>query len=145
MPAQFRFLDDVALADSAFEASGESASELFVAAANAVIETMVNPDTVNPVRTWQLDRREDNLEALLFEWLSHIVYLKDAEGILFRDAEAHVTQLPSGSWELKGRLRGEAIDSNHHELHADVKAVTKHLYRVQQAEHRWTARVVLDI
>jgi SHS2 domain-containing protein len=144
MPAQFWFLDDVALADSAFEATGESPSELLLAAANAVIETMVNPDTVNPARSWKVERGEDSLEALLFEWLSHIVYLKDAESILFRDAEAHVTHSSSG-WELKGRLRGEPIDASRHELHADVKAVTKHLYNVRHADGRWLARVVLDI
>src|ERR671936_1131181 len=99
MPPQFRFLDDVALADSAFEATGESPSELLIAAANAVIETMVKPDTVNPVQSWHIQRREDSLEALLFEWLSHIVYLKDAEGILFRDADAQVTHWPSTGWE----------------------------------------------
>jgi len=145
MPAQYRFLDDVALADSAFEATGDSPSELLVAAAHAVIETMVNPETVQPTQTWQVRRGEGSLEALLFEWLSQIVYLKDAEGILFRDAEAQVTHSSPGAWELQGKLRGEQIDPVRHELHADVKAVTKHLYNVREADGRWVARVVLDI
>jgi len=145
MPGQFRFLDDVALADAAFEASGESPSELFVAAAHAVIETMVNPQTVSPVENRVIEHREDSLEALLFEWLSAIVFLKDAESILYRDAAAEVTEAPPRGWHLQGTLRGEAIDPNRHELRADVKAVTKHLYGIRREGSRWIARVVLDI
>jgi SHS2 domain-containing protein len=145
MPGQFRFLDDVALADSAFEASGESPSELFVAAAHAVIETMVNPQTVRPVERRMIERREETLEALLFEWLSEIVFLKDADAILFRDVQAEVTEAPPETWHLNGTLRGEAIDPARHELRADVKAVTKHLYGIRREGDRWIARVVLDI
>lgn len=145
MPGQFRFLDDVALADSAFEASGESPSELFVAAAHAVIETMVNPQTVRPVERRMIERREETLEALLFEWLSEIVFLKDADAILFRDVQAEVTEAPPETWHLHGTLRGEAIDPARHELRADVKAVTKHLYGIRREGDRWIARVVLDI
>jgi SHS2 domain-containing protein len=145
MPGQFRFLDDVALADAAFEASGGSPSELFVAAAHAVIETMVNPETVSPVQNRVIERQEESLEALLFEWLSAIVFLKDAESFLYRDASAKVTEAPSANWHLQGTLRGETIDPARHELRADVKAVTKHLYGIRREGGRWIARVVLDI
>jgi SHS2 domain-containing protein len=145
MSGQFRFLEDVALADAAFEASGGSPSELFVAAAHAVIETMVNPHTVSGGESRVIERREDSLETLLFEWLSAIVFLKDAESFLYRDAMAEVTKAPPTDWHLRGTLRGETIDPARHELRADVKAVTKHLYGIRREGGRWIARVVLDI
>jgi SHS2 domain-containing protein len=147
MSGQFRFLEDVALADAAFEASGETLPELFDAAAQAVIETMVSPATVAVHWTRVVERREESLEGLLFEWLSAIVYLKDAEGVVYRDARADVREQNGGltPWRLAGTLRGEAVDSTRHELRADVKAVTKHLYSVRREGNRWTARVVLDI
>ena len=146
MSGAFRFLEDVALADSAFEASGASPSELFESAARAVIETMVNPDTVAIQWSRDIDKRETTLEDLLFEWLSIMVYLKDADGVVYYDARAQVSQ-ESGqaSWHLRGRLEGETIDPARHELRADVKAVTKHLYGVRREHDRWIARVVLDI
>lgn len=146
MTAQFRFLEDVALADAAFEAYGDTPSELFVAAAQAVIETLANPTTV--AATWRrvIEHQAPDLATLLFDWLSDLVYLKDAEGVVFREATAIVSEdRPHGGWNVRGTLTGEPIDQARHELRADVKAVTKHLYEVRQKEDRWVARVVLDI
>lgn len=145
MTGRFRYLEDIALADSAFEASGDSPSELFRAAAQAVIETMVNPLTVTPAWRRTVERRAVDLPSLLFDWLSDLVYFKDAEGIAFRDAEAAVTRSTGEDWLLRGTVTGEPIDQNRHELRADVKAVTKHLYEVRKEGDRWMARVVLDI
>ena len=145
MSGQFRFLDDVALADVAFEASGETPSELFDAAGRAVIETMVNPQTVSVRWLKQLQYLEGSLEALLFEWLSAIVYWKDADGVLYHDVTSDVDALSSTEWRLRATLQGEPVDLSRHELRSDVKAVTKHLYGVSHNGDRWTVRVVLDI
>ncbi|MBI3604053.1 MAG: archease [Nitrospirae bacterium] len=148
--APFTFLEDIVLADAAFEATGDSPSELFESAAQAVIETLVDPRTV--ASTWHriIERQDDDLASLLFDWLSDIVYLKDAEGVVFRTAEAVVSQdTASGIWRLRGALAGAPIDAGRHSLRADVKAVTKHLYEVSRGERSgketWLARVVLDI
>ncbi len=146
MTHRFTFLEDVALADAAFEASGDSPSELFLAATQAVIETMVNPDTVSPHWHQAIEHQALDLASLLFDWLSDIVYLKDAHGVVFREATAVVTEdRPHGGWNARGTLTGEPIDPQRHELRADVKAVTKHLYDVRRDDDRWIARVVLDI
>lgn len=146
MTRSFRFLEQVALADSAFEASGDSPTELFLAAGQAVIETMANPATVSARWERVIERTDPELADLLFDWLSDMVFLKDAEGVVFREATAVVTEdRPHGGWRLLGTLTGEPIDPGRHELHNDVKAVTKHLYEVRQQDGRWIARVVLDI
>jgi SHS2 domain-containing protein len=150
MTREFRFLEDVALADTAFEAFGDSPSELFLAAAQAVIETMVNPSTVSARWRRAIEHQAPDIASLLFDWLSDLVYLKDAEGVVFREATAVVTEdRPHGGWKLRGVLTGELIDPARHELRSDVKAVTKHLYEVRRdgdrEGERWTARVVLDV
>ena len=146
MASQFTFLDDVALADAAFDAGGDSPDELFVAAAMAVIETLADPATVAAVWHREIRLQAPDLASLLFDWLSEIVYLKDAEAGVFRNATAVVSEdRPHGGWQVRGTLSGEAIDPSRHALRADVKAVTKHLYQVRQDDGRWTARVVLDI
>ncbi len=146
MTADFRFLEDVALADCAFEAWGDSPSELFQAAAQAVIETMVDPVTVSTPCTEIIEHEDPDLASLLFDWLSEIVYLKDAKGLAFRGATAIVLQdTTAGKWVLRGKLPGEPIDQERHDLRSDVKAVTKHMYHVRQDGSRWIATVVLDI
>ncbi len=74
MTYSFRFLDNIALADLAFEASGDSLQDVFRAATDAMIEAMANPVTVG--RTWQqaLNREDPDPSSLLFEWLSDLVY-----------------------------------------------------------------------
>ncbi len=146
MTSAFRFLDDIALADSAFEARGTTLPELFAASAQAVIETMVDPATVAPAVSKTLVRHDRNLPELLFDWLADIVFLKDAEGLVFHEATCTVTEdRAEGEWRLTGTLTGEAIDPRRHDLRADVKAITKHRYAVQQEPDGWIATVVMDI
>jgi len=145
MTCQYRVLENVALADAAFEAYGDSPAELFVAAAQAVIDTMADATTVRQAWRRTITREADDLSGLLFDWLSELVYLKDAEAVVFSGASAHVEQSPDGRWHLCGTLTGEPIDPARQALHADVKAVTKHLYDVRHVGNQWMARVVLDI
>lgn len=146
MTASFRFLDDIALADTAFEATGDSPSELFQGATLALIEAMVEPKTVNSAWSQIFEKSDPDLPTLLFDWLSEIVYLKDAHGLVFREVLTTVAQDPAtGAWTLDATLVGEEIDQARHELRGDVKAVTKHMYDVRQQDGRWKARVVLDV
>jgi SHS2 domain-containing protein len=145
MPPSFRVLDDIAIADTAFEATGNSPSELCCAAAQAVLETMADPTTVSSSFHRTINLESEQLAELLFAWLSEIVYWKDVDGVVFSHASASVVFEPSGPWRLHGELVGDAIDSTRQQLRADVKAVTKHLYDVRKEDGQWKATVVLDI
>lgn len=146
MTARFRLLEDVALADAAFEASGDSPSELCLAAAQALIDTMVDPGTVSPTWRKTVALHSPDFPDLLFDWLSELVYLKDAEAVVFHEASPTVVEGRHGAeWSLTATVTGSPIDPQHHDLRADVKAVTKHLYEVRQDGTQWVARVVLDI
>jgi SHS2 domain-containing protein len=144
MSHQYRLLEEIAVADAAFEATGDSPSELFLAASQALIDTMADPASVG--NTWRQTsaRQAPDLASLLFEWLSEIVYLKDAQAVVYSAVTVRVEPLAE-AWHMQGTMIGEAIDPERQELRADVKAVAKHLYEVRQQDHRWIARVVLDI
>ncbi|MEY4704548.1 MAG: hypothetical protein RL042_744 [Nitrospirota bacterium] len=140
----FRFLEEIAMADLAFETEGESAEEMFRGATQALIESMANPATVSGGWERAIERRDEDPSALLFDWLSEVVYWKDAAGVVFREAPLTLT-LEGSVWLLRARLIGAPVDHQTQELHADVKGVTKHLYRVSQEAGRWKALVVLDV
>ena len=140
----FRFLEEIALADIAFDAEGESIEEVFRGATQALLQSMATPSTV--AETWErtIERNDVDPSALLFDWLSEVVYWKDAAGVVFREAPLTLTQ-EHNVWLLRARLIGAPVDQDTQELHADVKGVTKHLYELKQTSDRWQARVVLDV
>lgn len=144
MAPSFHVLEDVAIADVAFEAVGKSPSDLCIAAAQAVVETMVDPNTVAGTWRQSVDLQHEQFAELLFAWLSEIVYWKDVGGVVFGAVSATVSGA-ANDWRLHGELVGAAIDPAHQDLRCDVKAVTKHLYHVREEQGQWKATVVLDI
>ena len=146
MEKAYRFRDEIVLGDLAFEATGNSPSELFAAAAMAVIEAMVDPQSVDSNWTQEVRLSEANIEDLLFEWLNAIVFIKDTNGVVFHDVRAVVIcDSEKNLWHLEGTLIGDRVDATRQTLRTDVKAVTKHLYEVRQKEGTWYAHVVLDV
>ena len=146
MSQAYRFLEEIALADVGFLATGDSVSELFAASAAAVIEAMVNPVSVGTNWTREVRLSGEQVDELLFDWLNAIVFLKDAEAVVFRDVHALVNyDSDAGLWRLSATLIGDHVDANRQELRTDVKAVTKHLYEVKEKEGTWSAHVVVDV
>ncbi|HHZ82822.1 MAG TPA: archease [Nitrospirales bacterium] len=137
-----RFLEDIAIADTAFEARGETPEELLLAAADALIATIADPTTIQPNLERDIQLSASDFPELLFLWLSELVFLKDAEPMVFCDADVSVRK--DTSWELTGHVRGDSIQDEHL-LGSDVKAVTKHMYNVAHDGNEWVAQVVLDI
>lgn len=140
----FRFLEEIALADIGFEAEGESVEDVFRGATQALLESMANPVTVSGGWERSIELTDMDLSSLLFEWLSEMVYWKDAAGVVYREAPLTLKREGDG-WQLRARLIGAPVNQRTQELHADVKGVTKHLYELKQTGDRWKVRVVLDV
>ncbi len=140
---RFRFLEKIAIADIAFEAYGSTVEELFESSALALFEAMVKLETVEAKETEVIKLESDKVEDLLFDWLSELVYLKDAKSILFSDFKLKIED--KQKYFLSGEALGEKINPSKHHLKVDVKAVTYHMLEVKQEQGRWTAQVILDI
>ena len=144
MSSSFRFLEDVALADIAFEATGDSIQALFQGATQALLEIMADPLTVGAAWNHRSIKTEAFLEDLLVEWLSEIVYWKDAAGVVFSAAPLALSQAHD-CWRLEATLLGESVDPANQALRNDVKGITRHLYKIWQEGQVWKARVVVDV
>ena len=141
----YRFREDVAIADAAFEAWGATLEELFVAAAAATTNTMAEHLEAIEDRQRRLIRLEEQSpDMLLFRLLEELIFLKDAEGLLLRVPAVHIHRR-DGALVLEAEARGEPLDPRRHRLQVDVKAMTLHRLRVEQTESGWEASVVLDI
>ncbi|HEX6826650.1 MAG TPA: archease, partial [Nitrospiraceae bacterium] len=105
----FRFLEDIAMADIGFEAEGASIEEVFRAATQALIESMANPSTVSGGWERAIERSDVDPAVLLFEWLSEVVYWKDAAGVVFREAPLTLTR-EGEVWLLRAGLIGAPVN-----------------------------------
>ncbi len=139
----YRYLEDIATADAAFEAEGRTLEELFREAAIATFEVMVDTKTVMPRITREILLKNETVDGLLFDWLSELVYLKDADAVLFCRFDVNINK--NDAYELKARVSGDSIDQEKQMLRSDVKAVTFHMFQVKKGKDNWTARVILDI
>jgi protein archease len=141
----YRFLEDVAIADIAFEAEGKTLRELLQAAAMAMTDTMIrNREALaqNVIKCFEVEA--GNPEMLLYRLLQELIFLKDAERLLFGKFEIDPAEgIPA--WHLRVRAFGEEIDPSKHELLADVKAVSLHNFGVRKTNAGWRAEVILDV
>jgi SHS2 domain-containing protein len=141
----YTYLEEIAIADIAFRATGRTLEELFAAAADATVNVMVEDlATIRDRKRIPLRLENDALDLLLFDFLNEFVYLKDAKRLLLRAGTIRVGQQDS-PFTLKGELYGEELDPLRHPLSGDVKAVTLHRFDLKRTDDGWEATVVLDI
>jgi SHS2 domain-containing protein len=138
----FKFLPDIALADIAFEAESDSVNGLFESSALAVSDIMVDPETLHSDTTRNVRISSEDLDRLLYDFLTELVVVKDVDSLLFREFEVEVA---ADQKSLEATMKGEPIDRDRHLLRNDVKAVTMHMFGVRRESGRWKATVVLDI
>jgi len=139
----YTYLEDIATADAAFEVEGQTLEELFRDAAIATFEVMVDTESVEPGITKEIELKNKDIDNLFFDWLSELVYLKDADAIIFCEFDVSIKK--NDSYKLNATVSGETIDQEKHALRSDVKAVTYHMFEVKKKGENWTARVILDI
>ena len=141
----YHYLEDIGTADIAFEATGHDLPELFIAAADATMNVMINNlVAIEPRQTRQVKLSTDNIEMLLFDFLQELIYFKDASRLLLRARETQIDH-KGEEYILKATVTGEQLDATRHQQRADVKAVTLHGFSVEKRDDGWKARVLLDI
>ena len=140
--AKFKFLEHTA--DIMFEAYGKSLNELFENAAMAVSESMVKTKDVKPKTAKIVKLQNVKVEMLLFDFLSELLYLKDAEQLVFSAFKVKVEEA-KGNFSLQAELKGDKLNMKTQEFRNDVKAITLHLFEVKKEKAGWTARVIVDI
>ncbi|HYA42408.1 MAG TPA: archease [Syntrophobacteraceae bacterium] len=141
----FEFLDEIATADVAFEAWGDTVEEMFISAAEATMNVMVaDLEKIERSQKRQIQISSDALDMLLFNLLQEIIFFKDAEQLLLRIEKADI-ELKNGVYLVKATGWGEQIDPERHRLVVDVKAVTLHRFKVEQTPRGWETFIILDI
>lgn len=140
---KYRFIQDVALADTCFEAYGQNLNLLFSNACLALEEVMVDTKSLRGNTAKKLALEAETLPDLLFKFLEELVYLKDGEQFLVKKAIVHI--INAKPVRLTAELHGDMIDYTSQKLRTDVKAVTYHMFELKKLPEGWKARVVVDV
>lgn len=141
----YAYADDIAIADLAFRAWGQTVEATFIAAAEATVHAMVEDlATIAPREQRAFELHEAQLDLLLLQFLQELLFYKDAQRLMLRVHEVQITAQDQG-FTLQARAAGEPLDPARHALGADVKGVTFHRLQVAQTPKGWEATVVLDV
>ncbi len=126
-------------ADVGIRATGATLEECFEQATWGVAG-IIGIDRRGPGEETLIDLEAEDVEALLVDWLSEVLYLHDARDAVLAGVEVE----EAGAHRARGAVRlaprgGEPVSGT------QVKAVTYHRLRVAHDDAGWVAEVYLDV
>ena len=129
-------------ADLGLRVAAPDRTALFTEAARGLLSMLVeNPESVRPVQDQSLSLTGDDIEYLLFDWLSELLYRFETQHFLASRFELNWTEAG-----LEARASGETVDRSRHQSAHEVKAITYHDFVVRQTtDGRWEAELIVDI
>jgi SHS2 domain-containing protein len=128
-------------ADIAVEVRGSDLADLLVNAAHALysVELSDTPSGGEIERLVSLESVDD--DALVVDWLNELIYLLDAEHLVFVDFV--VRRLSGGRADIQ--CRGQRLDATRLRRLREVKAATYHMARLRRTSTGYACRIVFDI
>ena len=128
-------------ADVGLRIYGRSLPELFSNAGLGLMALAIETQVIEEHERLSLAVSGSDVEQLLVNWLSEILYHTDAEGWMF----AHFTITECSPTAVAGEGWGERRDAAARTRAVAVKAVTYHQLSVRETSEGWEAVVYFDI
>ena len=136
-PRKYRFIEHTA--DTGLVAYGNTLAEAYVNAAVGMFSIITDLRKVREIEARRVEVREQDAEALLFEWLNSLLYYLDTEMLLFKRFDI----VSFDDLGLTAMCWGERYDSARHNLNTGVKAATYHMLAVDKESNQ--VRVIFDV
>jgi SHS2 domain-containing protein len=138
----YQFFDHTG--DIGVSLTGRTLDALFASAALAFTDSITSLSGIEPRRPEEVSVDAPELDLVLVDFLSELLYRFDTRGWLTRSADVVVRER-DGGWTLEGTLSGEKLDPERHPIKVLIKAVTYHGLEVIERDGEWRANVVFDI
>jgi SHS2 domain-containing protein len=139
MTGRFEFVEHTG--DIGVRVFGQTLSELFEQAAQALTFIFTDPETIRIRQTRRLLLEAKTDEELLVNWLNELVYLFDTEGLLFKAYDV----LSVHDHHVEALAQGEIYAEGRHPIKTAVKAATYHQLKIEHHQGVWTAQVIFDL
>ena len=91
----------------------------------------------------ELSLENENIDSLLYDFLSEILFVKDSKYMVFNQASVSITR--DKHFRLKAILKGDTINPEKQRLENDIKAVTMHMFELKREKYGYKATIVVDI
>ena len=138
MEKEFEILNHTA--DVGIIAYGADINEAFANAAKGMFSLITELEDVEEVMHRDIELTAPDQESLLVGWLNELIYLFDAENIIFKRFD--ITRL--SNTHLKARSYGHKVDRSKHKLKTGVKAATYHMLKIDK-DGDYKVQVLFDI
>jgi len=140
----FIYLDHPA--DLEILAFGKTLEELFKNAARAMFNAISpNYEEVTECQEeFTVEVSAENIEDLLFKWMSELVFLFDINFVLPKTIDLKIEKVDN-KFLLRGKLCGEKFNPNKHDYAVGIKAMTYNMLRIEEFQGGFKAHFVMDI
>lgn len=133
-------------ADVKVRAYGHSLEDAYAQTAYALMAT-ISPDLnkISPKREKIMNINAEDKEALLFDFLSELLYIFDVEHLIFSKITIDSIKKSNNEFELRAILEGEEFNKEKHEIGTEVKAITYSYMKIENNDDIWEIEIVFDI
>ena len=128
-------------ADIAIKAYGKSLSEAFENAAKAMFDIITDESKIESVGQYDLKLEAEDLEQLLVDWLSELLFLNTSQNLVFGFFKV---ELDEKEKHLVGHVFGDKYSISKYKAGAEIKAVTYHMLEVKNKKPYYV-QVLFDI
>jgi SHS2 domain-containing protein len=132
-------------ADIKFRAYGKTLEEAFENAALAMFNVIINTEKVSGDTAREIFLKSPDLESLLVDWLSELIYNFEVDEIVFREFRVEKIEENEGEYSIKARALGEKYYPESHPFETEIKAVTYNQLEIAKTADGWKAQIVVDI
>ena len=129
-------------ADIGIKVRGKTYPELFVNAASGMFEVMgyfAKEIKRGSQRELTISLKANNMDELLHDWLSELLSLSDARGLIFNKFEIKKIDERAMTAAVSGAAR------NQFTFERDIKAVTYHNLKIQQRGGQYYVEIIFDV
>eukprot|EP01083_Nonionella_stella_P311135 1108277_1 len=139
---KYEYLDHTA--DIQFHSWGTTITEAFEQVGIAMFGYMTELDTVDYVKSFDIEASGHDMQSLLFHFLDELLVAFSIEDyLLFRDIQ--ITEFDLENFHIKATGYGENMDLKKHPQGTEVKAITYSAMQIKQTDTRCDCWVVVDI
>ncbi|SDF56097.1 SHS2 domain-containing protein [Methanolobus vulcani] len=144
MDIDYEYLEHTA--DVRFRAYGKTLEQAFENAALAMLNVMVETDSINNTLSIDIELTSFDLDSLLFDWLSEILFVFEVDEMVFGRVEVNKITVDGDDEQcsLEATLYGETIDLSVHVFDTEVKAATYNDMRIEKSDDGWTIQATVD-